>query len=180
MTLSKIVPWGRKQVPIRRTEEYNPSSSWDDFEEPWRDIERLFDRFFSASRFQGGAMSNQFSPSLDVHEGDKEFQITVEVPGMRENDIEVSMSRDMLTISGEKKEEKAENHKGIFRMERRYGSFSRSIPLPEHCVDTEKTEASYKNGVLTIKLPKTAGYKESVKKIPVLSHRQTLLNDGND
>lgn len=181
MTLSRIVPWGRKQVPIRRTEEYNPPTLWSEFDEPWRDMERLFDRFFSLSPgLLNNSIHQQFNPVLDVHETEKEFQINVEVPGMDEKSIDVSMSRDTLTISGEKKEEKEENAKGIYRMERHYGSFSRSIPLPDNCVDTEKAEASYKNGVLTVRLPKADGYKESVKKIPVSKNRiEENGNSGN-
>lgn len=172
MTLNKITPWGRKQVPIRRTEEYRPPTIWAEFDDPLRDVERLFDRFFSLSPgLMSGGMQQEFNPLLDVHETEKEFQITLEVPGMSEKDIDISMSRDMLTISGEKKEEKEENAKGIYRVERRYGSFSRSIPLPDNCVETDKAEASYKNGVLTVRLPKATGYKESVKKIPILTNK---------
>jgi len=181
MTLNKLTPWGRKDLPIRRSDEYSSTPAvWSDFERPWRYIDQLFDRFlnFSASPFGLNMMDSQFTPSLDVHETDKEFQITIEVPGMDEKDIDISMSKDMLTISGEKKEEKKENAKGVYRMERRYGSFSRSIPLPESCVETEKAAATYNGGVLTIKLPKTPGYKESVKKIPVVSNTQAR-KDGN-
>ncbi|HEY9681583.1 MAG TPA: Hsp20/alpha crystallin family protein [Oculatellaceae cyanobacterium] len=175
MTLNKIVPWGRKQVPIRRTDEYNPPSLWSDFGDPLNDLDRMFERFLNLSPLLSRGLGQEFSPSLDVHETDKEFQINVEVPGMNEKDIDISMSRDTLTISGEKREEKEENAKGVYRMERRYGSFTRSIPLPENCVDTEKAEASFKNGVLTIKLPKAAEYKETVKKIPVTTSKP----DGN-
>lgn len=178
MTFGKIVPWGQKHVPIRRTEEYNRPTVWPEFDEPWRDVERLFDRFLDFSPAVSTTME-QFNPVLDVHETEKEFQINVEVPGMNENEIEVSMSKDMLTISGEKKEEREENTKGIYRLERRYGSFSRSIPLPDNCVETEKAEAIYKNGVLSIKLPKAVGYKESIRKIPVLKSKSEDNNSDS-
>jgi HSP20 family protein len=148
----------------------------------WSDFDQLFDRFlnFSESPLSTlNSLDSRFNPNVDVHETDKEFQVSLEVPGMEEKDIDISMSRDMLTISGEKKEEKEENAKGIYRMERRYGSFTRQIPLPQNCVDTEKAQASYKNGVVTIKLPKTANYKESVKKIPVVSAKPAPDNSSN-
>lgn len=181
MTLNNLIPWGRKVVPIRRSDEYNSMPAvWSDFDSPWRDMERLFERAFNFSPLSTlGSVDSRFSPVLDVHETEKEFQINLEVPGMNEKDIDISMSRDMLTISGEKKEEKEENSKGIYRMERRYGSFTRSIPLPENCVDTDKAEASYKNGVLSIKLPKAVGYEQAVKKIPVVSSQQNDANGGS-
>lgn len=173
MTLTKIMPWGQKQVPVRRAQRYNaPAGTWSDLDEPWREMERIFDRLFDLSpSLINSSTAQEFIPLLDVHETEKELQINLEVPGLTEKDIDISMSRDVLTISGEKKEEKEENAKGIYRMERRYGSFSRSIPLPENYVDTEKAEASFKNGILTIKLPKAVGYKEGVKKIPIMSHK---------
>ena len=178
MTLNNLIPWGRKQVPIHRSNEYTSMPAiWSEFDSPWREMERLFDRAFNLHALS--SVDNRFSPVLDVHETEKEFQINLEVPGMTEKDIDISMSRDTLTISGEKKEEKEENSKGVYRMERRYGTFSRLIPLPENGVDTDNAEASYKNGVLSIKLPKASGYRESVKKIPVVSSQKEGDTNGS-
>ncbi len=180
MTLTKIVPWARKQVPVRRATGYNTPALWADLDEPWRDMERMFERLFTLSPdLVNSNTTDVFSPLLDVHETEKEFQITVEVPGMDESNLDISIGSDMLTISGEKKEtkeDKDDNVKGFYRVERRYGSFSRSIPLPANCVETDKAEASYKNGVLTIKLPKTFGYKDNVKKIPISSTSNTEVS----
>ena len=169
MTISRIVPWGRKQVPVRRTEGFSAPRIWTDFDEPLREMERMFDNFFSLTPGAFVNTQQQFSPALDVNESENEFQINLEMPGMSEKDLDISVSRDTLTITGEKKEEKEENSKGIYRLERRYGTFSRTIPLPDNCVETEKIEASFKNGILTIKLPKAVDYKDNVKKIPILT-----------
>jgi HSP20 family protein len=87
---------------------------------------------------------------------------------MDEKDIDVSLTRDTLTIKGEKKEEKEEQGKDYYRMERSYGSFTRSVPLPVE-VDTDKVQATFKKGVLDITLPKTARAIQETKKVPVKS-----------
>jgi HSP20 family protein len=182
MTLNNLIPWRRKEVPIRKVENNYSSTPavWRDLDNTWGEIEQLFDRYLGLSpNSLSNLMDSQFSPSLDVHETDKEFQINVEVPGMNEKEIEVTMTADMLTISGEKKEEKEENKKGMYRMERRYGSFSRSIPLPENYVDTNKVEATYNNGVLKIRLPKAEGYDRNLKKIPVSTGESNETKEGN-
>lgn len=180
MTIGRLVPWTRKQVPIRQTEGLNAPRIWAEFDEPLREMERMFDNFFSFTPNALSSTPQQFSPALDVHETEKEFQINLEVPGMDEKDIDISVSRDTLTITGEKKEEKEEDAKGIYRLERRYGTFSRSIPLPDNCVETDKAEASFKNGILSIKLPKAVDYKEQVKKIPILTSKSRTASSENN
>lgn len=169
MTLNNLMPWGRRELPIRREEAYRATPALlGEFDTSFRDLERLFDRFLGLPESSQAALaSTVFTPSLDVHETEKDFQIRLEIPGMDEKEIDISVSRDVLTISGEKKEEKEENVKGVYRVERRFGSFSRSVRLPENCVDTEKAEAAYKNGVLTVKLPKLTEYKQCARKIPI-------------
>jgi HSP20 family protein len=178
MQLINVIPRLRKEVPVRRSAEYNRPALWsEEFESPFLEMERMFERLFHLSPDSPNREAlTGFSPSLDLHETEKEFQINVEVPGMTANDIDISVTNNVLTISGEKKEEKEENSKGIYRLERRYGSFSRAIPLPQNCVDIEQTEASYKGGVLTIKLPKATDYKENVKKIPVSVNKSESEN----
>jgi HSP20 family protein len=138
-----------------------------------REMNRLFGNFFSGfslspwAPMEKGA-ARTFSPRVDVSETDKEIKVSAELPGMEEKDIDVSLTRDTLTIKGEKKEEKEESGKDYYRMERSYGSFTRSIPLPVE-VDTDKVEATFKKGILDITLPKTAKAIEETKKIAVKS-----------
>lgn len=128
--------------------------------------ERWFDEFFGGfglMPFAPFEMSwGEFSPRVDVVETEKDLQVRAELPGMSEKEIEVSLSPDALTLSGEKKAEEEHRRGNFYRMERRYGAFSRTIPLPVD-VDTEKVEATFKNGVLTVILPKVASAKDTRK-----------------
>lgn len=101
---------------------------------------------------------------MDVSETDKEVIVKAELPGMDPKEIDVSVRGDILTLAGERKQEKEEKGVNFHRVERSYGSFSRSIQLPAE-VDTGKVEASYKDGVLRITLPKAKA--AAVKKIQV-------------
>jgi HSP20 family protein len=155
MAISDLVPWkwGEKKVPVRREGE-------DPFYAMQRDMDRFVEDFFG-SRFglaPFGRLAEQFgtfSPQVDVTESDQEIKVSAELPGLDEKDIEVSLGRGMLTISGEKKAEKEDKGENYYRMERSYGSFRRTIPLPSE-VEADQVEATFKKGVLTITLPKTA------------------------
>jgi HSP20 family protein len=123
-----------------------------------------FDRGFLTEPFEGRFES--FRPRVDVSETDKEIRIAAELPGMDERDIRVSVSKDALTIKGEKKEEKEDKGKAYYHMERSYGSFLRTIPLPAE-VDSEKINAEFRKGILTVTMPKTAKAIEKNRKIPI-------------
>lgn len=160
MANRNVFPSGKKSVPGRR-EEQNPVVLLR------REIDSLFDSFFHGfdlepfeSRF--GA----FSPKVDVKENDKEIRVYAELPGMDEKDIDVSLNKNTLTIRGEKKEEKEWEERDYYRVERSYGSFSRVIRLPVE-VETDKIEAQFKKGLLTVKLPKSSKAVEGTKKITV-------------
>ncbi len=92
-------------------------------------------------------------PLWDVEEDDKEVRIRAEIPGIEEKDLSVTLENDILTIAGEKKEEKKEENRRYVVSERRFGSFHRSIRLPEG-IDREKIEAGFKNGVLRVTIPR--------------------------
>lgn len=142
-----------------------------------REMNRLFDDFFRSwdmplvgRPFELSAFStyenSSITPRIDFQETDKELRISAELPGLNEKDIDVTLSNDTLTIRGEKKQESEENVKGWYRMERSYGSFTRSIPLPCE-VDEDQCTATFKNGVLTVSLSKTAQAQAVTKSIPI-------------
>ncbi len=135
-----------------------------------REMNSLFDNFFRgfdvAPRGFAAAGMGMFTPSIDVKENEKEFIIKAELPGVEEKDIEVTVTNDSLTIKGEKKEEKEDKDKNYYYMERSYGSFSRVIPL-EAAIESGKAEASFKNGILNIKIPKNQNAKEKGTKVPI-------------
>jgi HSP20 family protein len=106
------------------------------------------------------------TPAMDIIEKDGAFEVTAELPGIDAKDIDVQLSHGMLTIKGEKQEEKEEKTKGRYISERRYGSFRRTLQVPGS-VDPEKIEASYKSGVLTVTLPKSPEAQKKEKTIPV-------------
>jgi HSP20 family protein len=105
-------------------------------------------------------------PAEDVAETDKAYEITAELPGLDEKNIEAKLANGMLSIKGEKQEEKEEKQKDYYRRERSFGSFERSFQVPEG-IDTDKIAASFKNGILSVTLPKSAEAQKQAKKIEV-------------
>ncbi len=105
-------------------------------------------------------------PATDISEHEGAYEIALELPGMEEKDIEVNLDRGMLTITGEKKEERSEKKKDYHLTERRFGSYRRAFALPEN-VAADRIEASFKQGVLTVTLPKTAETKPDAQRIAV-------------
>lgn len=132
-----------------------------------REMNRMFDDFFRGFDIEPfGRFGNwSFEPSIDVWEDDKNINVKAELPGMDEKDIELNLTDNMLSIRGEKKDEKEDKKDGYFYRESRYGSFSRVVPLPEG-IDAQKVEAKFNKGVLTVTVPKPEGA-ASGKKIPI-------------
>jgi HSP20 family protein len=132
----------------------------------------LFDDFFSGfgrtARSAGTGGFGSIIPPVDVKENDGEFTIRAELPGVEENDIDVTVTKDAVTIKGEKREEKEDKGKSCYYMERSYGSFSRVIPLTAE-TDADKAQASFKNGVLSITLPKSVLDKTRGTKVSIQS-----------
>jgi HSP20 family protein len=122
------------------------------------ELDRLFERFFRDpwSVFDETSLTSSFgwSPALDVIDGEKEVTVRAEIPGVDPKDVEVTVSGNLLTLAGEKKNVSEEKGKNWYRSECSYGSFRRTITLPEG-VDSEKVQAEYSNGVLTVRVAKS-------------------------
>lgn len=118
---------------------------WDPFEE----MNRLHDQFFSGR----GLAKQAFQVAVDIREEGDAFYVDAEVPGLSSDDIKVDIEKNVLTLTGERKIEKEETKDKYRRVERQYGSFTRSFSLPE-TVDTENIAADLKDGVLELRLPK--------------------------
>jgi HSP20 family protein len=136
----------------------------------FREIERTFDDFSRRAPFAGFGFGGDgaMMPKIDVSEGKDAVEVTAELPGCAEKDIDVSLSEGILTIRGEKKTERDASDRGRnwHMVERSYGSFSRSIPLP-FTPDSTKVEARFDKGVLRVTLPKPAEAAKREKKIEI-------------
>ena len=128
------------------------------------EMEKLVSRAFGEE--VGLWPTDRIVPSLDMAETDSNVEVRMDIPGMDAKDIDIQVNGNLLTISGERKEEREEKGKTFHRIERRVGSFSRSLTLPCQ-VKEDAVDAQYKNGLLTVKLPKTEEAKS--KKITVKS-----------
>jgi HSP20 family protein len=136
---------------------------WGGFGSPKKEMDRLFERFGDWDLPEMRAFG-EWTPTLDVSETNESIVVKAEIPGMDSKDILVSLEGPVLNIKGEKKHEKEEKNEQFYRTERAYGAFARSVRLPT-AVDGSKVTAAYKNGVLTITMPKAPGAKGST--IPV-------------
>lgn len=173
------------KLPVKKAQESIerswPLKSWHPIESLRREVDRLFDDFdgglrmlplrhsiFDTEPLWRRERDLATLPAVDVAETDKAYEITAELPGLEEKDVEVKLSNGGLMIKGEKHEEKEEKKKDYYLHERRYGAFERYFDVPQG-VDTDKIEASFKKGVLTVTLPKTQEAQKAEKKIPVKS-----------
>lgn len=152
--------------------------AWRPLESLRREVDRLFENFhrdlwrspFSRSVFEIEPLWQRgfkaAAPAVDIVEKDNAYEVTAELPGMDEKNIEVKLDNGGLTIKGEKQEEKEEKQKGYHLQERSFGSFERYFAIPEG-VDADKIEASFKKGVLTVTLPKKPEAQKPAKKIDI-------------
>jgi len=117
-----------------------------------REMDSLFDDF-ERTPFRRGLREFDWYPSVDVSENEDEIKVEADLPGMKKEDIDVNIDGNLLTIKGERKKEEETEGEGYYRSERSYGTFQRTFTLPSN-VDTEQVKAKFKNGVLSLSLPK--------------------------
>ena len=134
--------------------------------DPFRELAGFFENFADVNgvRGNGELRFGTFTPAVDVYEDEHNLVLKLEVPGMNDEDLKVSLENNSLTVSGERKLEKEEKEENFHRIERRYGTFTRTFRLPS-TVDPEKVEAAYDQGVLKITLAKRAEAKPKTIKI---------------
>ena len=140
---------------------------WD----PWREIDDMFGRYTTAvgwprSGSQEVITTGDWAPRVDITETDKEFVIKAEIPDVKKDDVKVTIDKGVLTIQGEKKMEKEEKGKKFHRVERQYGSFTRSFTLPGN-INESKIKASFQDGTLNIQIQKTEGEKPKAIEVKV-------------
>jgi HSP20 family protein len=191
MNLAKLNPWNwfkheeggspsRTHVPVTREGGKELRSYPGSFLNLHREIDRLFDD--AATNFglspmksiQGDSESgaarlmSMYSPKIDVSCEDKHYEIILDVPGLTESDISINVKGDVLTISGQKEEKTENNDKHFYRVERSYGSFQRTLSLPDDA-SVDDISASLKNGVLTLEIPRQSNETENTRKISISS-----------
>jgi HSP20 family protein len=129
------------------------------------EMNRLFDNFFTGwPEPKEGLLEGKWTPSIDVAETDDKITVTAELPGINQEEVDIAIADDVLTLKGEKKEEKEVKEENYHRIERSYGSFQRSVRLPAG-VKTDEIKAAYKDGILTITIPKAEEAKPKQIKI---------------
>ncbi len=164
-TLCRIVP--TRQRPLNRAL-LRPLSNWAPVLPFSRDFSQAFDDFFEGILGSDAVRAGDFSPHLNVSESAEALKVQLEVPGMSEEDYEVTFKDNVLTIKGEKRTDFNKEEDKLHYSGRSYGSFEQRIPLPVE-VDADRIEASSKHGILTITLPKKQVNEPEVKKISVCS-----------
>ncbi len=166
MAFGDVVPWGWGRQGKAPTTSEVPYGSLH------REMNRLFDDFFSdfglvqptgkAPKWSG------FTPQVDVTETDKDITVTAELPGLEDKDLDLNLTQDGLILRGQKRYEHEEKEEGVVYRERSFGSFERVVPLNVE-IDADKVVAKFKNGVVTVILPKTTASQKQARRINVKS-----------
>jgi len=168
MAFRDLIPWSRQEnrlpVPVSAARDRDTDSH--PLLSLHREVNRLFDDAFRGFGVPALAGFDRAAgwPHVELGETDKELRVTAELPGLDENDVEISVEEGALTLRGEKRSEVEDKDRGY--SERSYGRFERRIGLPKG-VDRDQASASFRNGVLTVTLPKTEAANEDVRRIPI-------------
>lgn len=129
-------------------------------------VSNWIDEVFENALRWPNAVNTTFTPEMNVYETDTEFEVSVALPGMNKDDLEINYNSGTLTISGERKLQKEDKNTRYHRIESRFGKFRRSLPLPSDVVNGDKIKAKYENGVLNVTIPKME--EKAAKKIKIM------------
>ena len=164
MSMLELVPWRKDRTRMTR----GPGDDW--LLPLHHQIDRAFTDFFGADfpRLARTGWNGDFSPDMDVSESDRQIEVTAELPGMDDKDIEVTLTDGVLTVKGEKRSERKEEDrdKHHYRLERSYGAFRRSFRLPPE-IDADAVSASFDKGVLKVTVAKKETAEAATRKIEV-------------
>jgi HSP20 family protein len=175
MNIRDLIPWSQsrrepmgqssRELAVRRGDQDDPVSTLQ------QSIDRVFEDFwrtFDLPMLGNGedGLAAGFVPRVDVRETEQEVEVVAELPGMNEADVDVSVAQGMLTIRGEKKSEREQEERGYVLRERSFGRVERIVPLPEG-LDLDAAQATFKDGVLTVRIQKTAEAQRAAKRISV-------------
>ena len=179
--IKSLPPWEW----FKKTDNSAPSHNKEDiilWENTYKNANRVFDDFirdignfdnFIPNLFKNNFKANlKILPRIDISDNDKEYIIEADLPGVKETDLDVSISKNgILSIKGKRETKEQEKHRNYYRIERSFGSFERNLSLPQDC-NLDKLSATFNNGILTVKTPKKELDTEEVKKIEIdnLSH----------
>lgn len=164
--MSLLTKWN----PLGKTNEldvWRPATRWDplrEMEEIMRGMQRTFGTW--PGKAEESMTLAEWSPSVDIGENDKEFVVKAELPEVKKEDIKVNVEDGTLSISGERRVEKEEKDMKFHRLERAYGRFERTFSLPDQA-DADKITSEYKDGILTVHLPKNPSIKPATHRITV-------------
>ena len=162
MNMRSIVPfgWDGPALPGRTTND-------DPFVRLWNEVDQLFSDVARGAGLAEWPQAGNLGLPVEVADTGAEFKVVAELPGVEEKDVSVELQGDVLTIRGEKKAEEERQDEGYYLAERRYGTFARTLRLP-FTAEADKVQATFKNGVLTVTVPKPAGLqRQQAKRIEV-------------
>jgi len=176
MEAKNLIPW----KPWNRFKNKNSLADYSD-----KNVDRIFEDFIkdfgSFENFLPTFFRNDLSedlkilPRIDISDTDKEYVVEADFLGVQENDLDVSLSKDgLLTINGKRESVDEQRKRNYYKMERLYGSFERTIDLPENC-DNDKVDASFQDGILLVKVPKTEPAEGEIRQIKVAHKKNSRL-----